>query len=823
MCSGAYGAGLSLRANENSSGVLLRWTGADLKQGSVSVYRIVTKPTRTRSLRIATVSPSKNSFTDTQVVAKNTYQYYLVQRTSRSNDAILTLKRTPISNQVIQLPIEIFGEGNSKSVSFNLLNASLASTLRVRFYGLIDETSASVSINQGAEIPVTNSNWHSIGYGAQYGGIGGPANVLTVELPLTPGTLQNGTNSITFKFKKIVKSEMGFRILSFNITDSIGSFLIPPSQFTESNPDNATGLLMDSATIAAGKSLWNTAQLTFSPGTTLKMKATCADCHGDTGIDLKYFGFSNESIAKRSEFHGLTAQQGLQIASYIRSLNIPAKGRPWNPPFQPGPTLDVQNNWAAGAGIDAVLDTDIETAKYVFPNGVNAAAINVDGNLDLRHTPVSFQMPDWNRWLPTVHPKDFFGSTFDTSMMRVRWEGSSTGKDIKSQLNGPNATQYVQSKALFNDLNAWVSKDFFDFTKLPAVTAIPSDESKAFAIYSLVQWRAVKAFTILLEKNLLNLGKLDNPNGEETNIWPGAMFFYTSPFMAGLRGTNLGALSIDSPFATYLSNQWYYLQMIVNSGNKHRYGNSPVDWMYTLTQLAKMSAAYNIPQSMRLVLVMVEAMQQSNTFFGLDSNRGFNIGWTARLSNWVNPQFAGKGVYDNQTQVLRAQIGEALTRNWLDVVKRYTPDQYVAAGYADPRLIPNNDPVGDSADAAYGALVGLKKIGVNQALLTEYADWAKTVWPLASWDAIVSGAQPIYLNPIYTQKIATSTGTSFQVYPVKKPASIAIYQDSSLIGYAQYDSTLKLYVFNTPMSINPNSLYSVRVTAADGSVSGMML
>src|SRR5207249_8229093 len=41
----------------------------------------------------------------------------------------------------------------------------------------------------------------------------------------------------------------------------------------------------------------------------------------------------------RSMFHGLSEQQGELVASYIRSLPVPNPGRPWNPPYQPGPGL----------------------------------------------------------------------------------------------------------------------------------------------------------------------------------------------------------------------------------------------------------------------------------------------------------------------------------------------------------------------------------------------------------------------------------------------------------------------------------------------------
>ena len=66
------------------------------------------------------------------------------------------------------------------------------------------------------------------------------------------------------------------------------------------------------------------------------------------GRDLKFFNYSNASIQSRSAFHGLTSQQGLDIAAYIRGISDTnaAPGpvcRPWNPPYQPGAGLDKQH------------------------------------------------------------------------------------------------------------------------------------------------------------------------------------------------------------------------------------------------------------------------------------------------------------------------------------------------------------------------------------------------------------------------------------------------------------------------------------------------
>ena len=67
------------------------------------------------------------------------------------------------------------------------------------------------------------------------------------------------------------------------------------------------------------------------------------------------------------------------IPAYIRSQELPVVegARPWNPPYQPGPGIDDRPayEWAAGAGIEAVLDSDADMEPYLFPNGTSAQAV----------------------------------------------------------------------------------------------------------------------------------------------------------------------------------------------------------------------------------------------------------------------------------------------------------------------------------------------------------------------------------------------------------------------------------------------------------------
>src|SRR5438034_4566118 len=82
-----------------------------------------------------------------------------------------------------------------------------------------------------------------------------------------------------------------------------------------------------------------------------------------------------------------------------------------------------------------MLDSGTATLPFVFrpkgdlarqpdignaPESAIVAAITPDvfrpdGNLNPREIPISLQLPDWNHWLPRVHPLDAWGVTFENS------------------------------------------------------------------------------------------------------------------------------------------------------------------------------------------------------------------------------------------------------------------------------------------------------------------------------------------------------------------------------------------------------------------------
>ena len=272
----------------------------------------------------------------------------------------------------VLLPIEVLsadGTAASRKIALQSGDAESVRSLCLQVHGVRYANEASVQVNTSAWIPLNNDTVTVAEPGRSFGGIGGGFATLTITLPLPSGTVAGGANTIRFRFDHTDGFTSAYRVLALNFLTIDGRKIIPAESFAVDTPETWTPPMSDPAAIRSGQELWHAASLAVnSLPNSPRMRAHCADCHAQDGRDLKYFNFSNASIVDRSRFHDLSILQGEQIASYIRSLPLPNPGRPWNPPYQPGPGLDEHpvSNWAAGAGLGWVLDHDMDALPYVF-------------------------------------------------------------------------------------------------------------------------------------------------------------------------------------------------------------------------------------------------------------------------------------------------------------------------------------------------------------------------------------------------------------------------------------------------------------------------
>jgi hypothetical protein len=422
----------------------------------------------------------------------------------------------------------------------------------------------------------------------------------------------------------------------------------------------------------------------------------------------------------------VSVQQGNQIASYIRSLNVPNPGRPWNPPYQPGPGLDSLPvaNWSAGAGINWALDQDQDIFTYLAP-GWNTSNWVPSGNMNARETPITMQLPDWNRWLPHIHPvdawTDFAGSQFAAYYPLIR-----------STLIPFDATSYVATR---DTLSMWSPRwtEFMWPKILPQYNPVwTADYTNA--VYSTALWRVVKTWELNQEFGLEGMSQaVFGPQGESRAWWDGWPFF-TSPNMQHIPRTAPGIDNGLVSTSIYTSLVWYELQLILNNSSHTEIGSTPIDYPYVYGFIKDLSVYASQPQAGLQMLWLVKGLQESETGVGPEAG---SAGWQAGVndpSRLVHHDFAP--MWSQTPSATRLAFSEAYLRIWFAKVQTFSVQQWYTGGWASPTYLPvPNAMDGTFGDKVWYMIPQLRFIGVDQTLMYQIADWAKTVWPAANWDA----------------------------------------------------------------------------------------
>jgi len=639
----------------------------------------------------------------------------------------------------VTLPVEVIGPvGTTATTSVTIPTGSNLSgplSLWMQIHGLRFETQASVQVNSSGWMPISDSTVTLLGNATAYGGIGGGFSTLKMTLNLPAGSIQAGTNTISFRFNQTDGRSSGFRVLAFNVEAADGSLLIPASTFVYDDPNTWQPPSSTSSDIAAGQTLWSQAALTtpLTTGGTKPILAHCSDCHTTDGRDLKYFNYSNNSIQTRSLFHGLTAQQGDQIASYIRSLNVVNPGRPWNPPYQPGPGLDSQPllNWAAGAGLDAVLDTDAEMVNAMFPAGFQGSVFAATSRLSQRETPIQVQLPDWNQWLPGTHPMDAFGSTFTGSGYNTIFQ------TFSSNLQVLNPAAYVAQEGNFG---SWFSAFYTLYNQVGTpIWAIPGGgwtPATTDAMYSLPQWGMVKTWELMNEYQLEGFSQQVFGPSADARGWSSSLPFFVSPHELKMNSNGTPGLRNGSQADyMYLSFIWYHLQLILNNSNQQ--DHFPIDYGYMngfIQELGSLSS----PQAGIETLWMIkglQALQETGTGPQLGQE-----GWqpsVSQISYLVTTEW-NTNVWTGVDPITRAALTTGIVQSWLSQASQFTPQQFYAGGWTTPSATPVPD--GNAYDSVFVDWVWymiprFEFVGVSPAVAGQLAQWAQTLWPSVNWTA----------------------------------------------------------------------------------------
>lgn len=611
----------------------------------------------------------------------------------------------------ILLPVEVLGEEGlivDRTFELTSAQASNANGMWMQVNNLSYENKASIRVNGGTWIDLNHETVDMYVPERQRGGmVHGGYNTIRFTLPVSGFTA--GSNTVSFRFNVSDAISIGYRVVKFNVIDPNESFLIPDDQFVEDDPElwTAPEGFEDAASIAEGEELWREGQLWnhYLPGGrtgfwynyelrgAMPINATCADCHTQDGRDLELFAYSNESIIERAKFHQLTEEEGKKITAYIRSLsstheNVNRNGRPWNPPYQPGPEISEReiDYWHAGAGLDAVLENDSDMLPYMFPDGVDSASVATYFDQDLpdvdRTTmPLPIQLPDWKHWLPMIHPKDAFtkGTYYQESY--DNWTKRSKGPfDDAARLNPERGyekyREYLESlpkkgdgvtidlgslsQAEIDELREeaiifrfnfrwWLGQggsggSHWRINNGKGYDALSDDVGLTFANTSNGRLQAVKNFEIMQEFNMQDqapdyLNPVDFPTrrqwmGWVKNVWE------LPAHITGCQD-NGGCNNFDGqPKATgqFESTSWYQLQFILSGGEGTNTSQNPIDYNYHHPFILLSSSSSGIDNVLRYYMALANVYKIKSWSGGTD----ISTGEAFLIRNQVTSLFLGK-------------------------------------------------------------------------------------------------------------------------------------------------------------------------------------
>ncbi|MFY0626747.1 MAG: T9SS type A sorting domain-containing protein [Reichenbachiella sp.] len=719
--------------------------------------------------------------------------------------------------QSITLPVEVLGEQGkvvTRSFDFTQEEAEQATTLWMQVNNLSYENKASVKVNNGSW---TDLNHETVDMQYQEKARGGMTHggFSTVRFSLPVSGFVEGSNTLSFRFNRSDGISIGYRVVNFNVLNDSKAQLLEQSIFEEEDPMTWTAPVgfEDATSVAEGKDLWENGALwsnylkddtlgtwygyDLQPATPIN--AACSDCHVTNGFDLEYFSYSNESIIERSIFHELSEDEGKKIAAYIRSLSSEPDGpqrhgRPWNPPYQPGPELEGKSldHWAAGAGLDAILDDDEDMLEYMFPNGVDSSTVAeyFDNDKVEDHTlmPLAVHLPDWKHWLPLIHPmdaytiNDFYDNPTVDIHPKIGWERMKNYLDAMP-IENRNVDEFKNELRIMHrhfrhfwdqasgEVRHWrTAGDAIAKNRSNHVTDhVPDGIPIEMTVTSVARLLAVKNFEIM------NLYDLQDKNEwfvipedydeltERRWQWLGVDYniFEVPPHFTSCAINSNCDNFVGQSKATgnYESTAWYQLQLVLNGGNGNVGGNNPMDWQYQLSFILRASASSGIYEPVRLYHSL-NAMYQLRTY---SKHKGpTNNGFRARqqMPHWFfgvgdSNNFYGFAPGEFPDLLDKIQPGmkklflDALLRQFLSEVQRpemnlqnwgrKSPDggsyELEPASHSGA-LVDIESKIGlyYYVDKMYYLIPKFASVGVDCQIINELVDWCDEAWPNYDWE-----------------------------------------------------------------------------------------
>lgn len=706
---------------------------------------------------IALIGVSTSSFTD-------------ANRLSTLLDNAFSIHNTAsvVRADTIRLPLEVMGEdGTTTTIRLMVDRAGKGGRLYLKTHSIsypaylgYNKSKASIRLNGGKWVDINNKTAECLYPEREYGCTKGPYATLRFLIPVKDlGKLRNGVNRLDFRFNyEPGDISSGYRILEFGLQNKDGSNAIQQTEIVVDEPAEWQPISVDSTRIASGRRLFETRSLLLHRPDGASMQASCRDCHANNGRDLKYFNYSNYSIVTRSKFHGLSQEQGEDIASWIRSqplvdkngMEYSAPGRPWNPPYQPGPGLDEQpvHEWTAGAGLGWALEHDTKSLDYLFPSTIESV-IHIDSTLSRRQLPIALQLPDWNEWLPVIHPMDTWGNVYASSRLKNNFDNV-----IDHHIQHPENVNVLVDELKVVQVVETYYKDVLDFAKHDGGMAVPSKlnrEQMGEAMAGLFKWHLVKMWDFMHTSQFEDITSGLYTQGEQRGWFSMAQSLSSvTPRLYAEQQMYLDELS-----RAYYNTAWDELQVILNSGHRETVGGQPIDWAYHFEHIREWKRATGVSHGTRYLAGYIKVLQNANNRHGVRMPDGFYLGHTSLA--WIHelsmPDSRENVLYEFESldPQLRKELAEAFVKEMLNKLKRHDYNEWDRSlgqsGIGPASYKPTSGKGSQKntfvferaayADHFYRIIPLYRDLGVNPMLLEELARWGRGAWPQGDWEAVI--------------------------------------------------------------------------------------
>jgi hypothetical protein len=369
-------------------------------------------------------------------------------------------------------------------------------------------------------------------------------------------------------------------------------------------------------------------------------------------------------------------------------------------------------------------------AAYLTPSG-STASWAANQYISARSMPIALQLPDWNSWLPAIHPMDAFGTAFASSTFNTLYP------TVRSLLVPNNPPAY---QATLGTLEQWfvAANQYFipsvETSNWDAISG-PLGTTARTNVYSAALWQMVKLWEINQEFGLEGMASVPFGSKAESRAWYSQQPFFTSPNMMHMTsGAGLGNGSGISQI--YLSFIWYQTQLILNDGSGTQSGSSPIDFGYVCGFIKNLNwyatPAYATPESYLLLFWMVKALQEE-TEHGVDPSKG-GSGWAFSYSS---PETlidsAWQYTWSATSAATKAALMQAYLQAWYPIASSFTPQQYYQGGWASASQQPQGMSPVTMGGALWDMLPFFRYYGVDPNLTYTISAWAATIFPLGNW------------------------------------------------------------------------------------------